>query len=169
MILVAVGVIALLVNLGWLGGDALLRLLNLWPLILVVLGLSLVWRSSVSEPGRAAVLELATVSLAFLGAIAYAVTGPALPSASSQSLDSSTAIGAASQARLDLNAGAGKITLQSGDLGSDLYQAHLTYPGGDTPNITFDRSTAILHISFPNRNLNFGFVNQQRTADIRLS
>ena len=44
VVLILVGVVALLVNAGWLSSERLSLLTDLWPLILIVIGLELIVR-----------------------------------------------------------------------------------------------------------------------------
>src|SRR4029077_20176509 len=77
-VLILVGVFALLVNAGFVPVERLDRLADLWPLILVVIGLELVVRRSL--PRAAAEIAAALiVLLAIGGAAAYVALGPSIP------------------------------------------------------------------------------------------
>ena len=103
-ILILTGVLALVAETGAISGGRLLRLADLWPLILIVIGLELMNRRVLQGPRR----DLATaliVLLAVGGAVAYvAFRGPV--SDTTQTMDTSDAVGSLNQATLDVNAGA---------------------------------------------------------------
>ncbi len=143
-ILILTGVVALVAETGAISGERLLRLADLWPVILIVIGLELMNRRVLQGPIR----DLATaliVLLAVGGAVAYiAVRGPV--SDTTQTMDTSSAVGSLNQATLDVNAGAMTMTVAGSDsLGSDLYRAHIEY-SGTKPAISLDRSTGNLRI-----------------------
>jgi hypothetical protein len=143
-VLILVGVFALLVNSGVVSTDRLSLLGDLWPLILIVVGLELIVRRGVqgSAGDIAAVL---IVLLAAGGAIAYVALAPN-PSATGK-LDSSAAIGNLDHASLEIDAGAATITIDgSTSLQGDLYRAHIEY-SGPKPQVNLDRSNGSLQIS----------------------
>src|SRR6266436_2628082 len=91
-ILILVGVFALLVNSGLVPAERLDRLVDLWPLILIVIGLEL---------------------LAIVGAAAYVALGPAIPTGT-QTLDTSAKLGTVDHASVRIDVGAANITMQGG-------------------------------------------------------
>src|SRR5258707_13506685 len=109
-VLILVGVFALLVNSGLVAPQRLDRLADLWPLILVVIGLELLVRRSLqgANAEQAAVL---IVVLAIVGATAYVALGPAIP-AGTQILQVSGAVGAPKQATVRVDDGAAHITMR---------------------------------------------------------
>jgi Domain of unknown function (DUF5668) len=164
-VLILVGVIALLGEAGAISGDRLYRLLDLWPLILIVIGL--VWISRRALHGGAADLAAALIVLvAAGGAVAYVAVGPALPSGT-HTLNTSDTVGNLGQATLHVDAGAATMTVQgNGALGADLYRAHIEY-SGSKPEVSLDRSTGDLHIS---QNNAFGFFGGRRLVlDLQIS
>jgi Domain of unknown function (DUF5668) len=144
-ILIGLGLLALGANLGAISGDRLLRLADLWPLILVVIGAVMICRRAFQGTTRdlAAIL---VVLIAVVGAAAYvAVRGP-VPT-DTRILDSSDRAGGLSQATLHLVAGTATVNVDgSSALGADLYRAHIEY-SGPTPIVTLDRATGNLQIS----------------------
>src|SRR5713101_4659800 len=90
-ILIVVGVLALLVNSGLVPAERLDRLVDLWPLILIVIGLELVVRRAVKGP-TAEIAAALVVLLAIVGAAAYVALGPAIPTGT-QTLDTSAKLG----------------------------------------------------------------------------
>jgi hypothetical protein len=164
-ILIVTGVIALVAETGAISGDRLLRLADLWPLILIAIGLELVNRR-VLQGSRRHLATALIVLLAVGGAVAYvAVRGPV--SDSTQTMDTSAAAGSLNQATLDVNAGAATMTVEgSTALGSDLYRAHIEY-SGTKPTISLDRTTGNLRI-FKNNDFSF-FANRRFVLDLQLN
>src|SRR6058998_1588803 len=101
-ILILGGVVALLVNTGQIPVDRLYQLVNLWPLVLVVIGLELIIRRTVH--GLAG----------DVAAAAYVTVGPN-PSAT-HAFDAATPAGDLTEATLEIDAGASTVTL-SGSTG----------------------------------------------------
>jgi hypothetical protein len=164
-ILILTGVIALVAETGVISGGRLLRLADLWPLILIVIGLELLNRRVLQNPRR----DLATALIILLaagGAVAYvAVRGPV--SDSTQTMDTSDAVGSLNQATLDVDAGAATMTVEgSNSLGSDLYRAHIEYSGGK-PAVSLDRSTGNLRI-FQNNDFAF-FASRRFVLDVQIN
>jgi Domain of unknown function (DUF5668) len=144
-ILILVGVFALLVNGGLVPVERLDRLADLWPLILIVIGLELVVRRAVQ--GAAAEIAAALiVLLAIGGAAAYVAVGPSIP-IGIQTLDASGKVGSLSHATVQVDAGGATITMQgSSSLGDDLFRAHIEY-SGPKPRVSLDASSGDVHIS----------------------
>jgi len=164
-ILILTGVIALVAETGVISGGRLLRLADLWPLILIVIGLELMNRRVLQNPRR----DLATALIILLaagGAVAYvAVRGPV--SESTETLDTSDAVGSLNQATLDVNAGAATMTVEaSNSLGSDLYRTHIEY-SGRKPAVSLDRSTGTVRI-FKNNDYAF-FSSRRFVLDVQLN
>src|SRR4029077_12293523 len=77
-VLITVGIVALLVSSGVISADRLYLLLNLWPVILIVIGLELLGRRAF--PGTAGeVAAVLIVAVAAAGAIAYVAIAPSVP------------------------------------------------------------------------------------------
>jgi hypothetical protein len=164
-ILILIGVIALVAQTGAISGGRLLRLADLWPLILIVIGLELMNRRVLQGPRR----DLATALIVLLaagGAVAYvAVRGPV--SDTTQTMDTSDAVGSLNQATLVVDAGVATMTVEgSNSLGSDLYRAHIEY-AGTKPTISLDRSTGNLRI-FKNDDFAF-FASRRFVLDLQLN
>jgi len=164
-ILILTGVIALLAETGAISGGSLLRLADLWPVVLIVIGLELMNRRVLQNPRR----DLATALMILLaagGAVAYvAVRGPV--SDSTQTMDTSDAVGSLNQATLDVDAGAATMTVEgSNSLGPDLYRAHIEY-SGRKPAVSLDRSTGNLRI-FTNNDFAF-FASRRFVLDVQLN
>ena len=144
-LLILAGIIALLVNTGAIPVDRLYQLLDLWPLILIVIGLELIVRRSVH--GMAGDVAAALIVLiAVGGAVAYVAATPS-PYAT-RTMDSSGSAAGLEAGALEIDVGAATIDMSGADLGSDLYRAHIEY-SGPTPKVELDRSTGRLKISQP--------------------
>lgn len=151
-LLILIGIIALLVNAGTISVDRLYRLLDLWPLVLVVIGLEIITRRALTG-ATADIAAALIVLIAAGGAIAYVAVGPAIPGGT-RTLDATDTVGSLSQANLHVDAGAATTTVEgSGTLGAGLYRAHIEY-SGPKPDVSLDRSTGDLQIS---QNNAFGF------------
>jgi cell wall-active antibiotic response 4TMS protein YvqF len=164
-VLILAGIVALLVNLGVFPVERLILLVNLWPLILIVVGLEIIVRRGF-QGAAADVAAALVVVLAVAGAAAYLAINPS-PTATSK-LDVSAPVGQLHQASLEVNVGSASIDVSAGpDLGSLLYRAHIEYPG-PKPDVTFDRSTGALRIS-QNTNFPFAFANGRFILSVQLN
>jgi hypothetical protein len=164
-VLILIGVIALLVNSGWISSDRLYQLVNLWPLILIVIGLELILRRSVPGiPGDVA--SVLIVLLAVVGAAAYMVAGPN-PS-TTQTLDTHSPAAGVEQASLEIDVGSANITVSSANaLEGDLYRAHIEY-AGSKPSVSFDQSTGLVRISQSSGNFPF-FQSRRFVLDVKVN
>ena len=134
LILIVIGLVALLANLGLVATGLWERLFQLWPVLLLVIGIELL---AGGESTRPAVRwgAFAVVLVLVAGATSYAVA-PWLPAASPQGGTSSGPLGGLTSARLALAIGSGKVTVTSADLGQDLYRASYSSTGV-APSRTF--------------------------------
>jgi hypothetical protein len=164
-LLILAGVVALLVNTGLITVDRLYQIVNLWPLVLVVIGLELILRRTVHGTAGDVAAAL-IVLLAIVGAAAYVAVGPN-PGASS-TLESSRPLGDRKTMRLEVDAGAATVNISSREeVGSDLYRAHIQY-SGPKPEVKLDEADGRLVIS--QRSNNFLFFQSRRfTLDLRLN
>jgi hypothetical protein len=146
-VLILFGILALLVNTNVIPADRLYRLADLWPLLLVVLGLLILVRRTAMPAPTATVAAVMIVLLALAGAVAYVATGPALGNGT---LNSSQPAGSLERASLEIDVGGANITV-TGDssLGDNLYKAHIDY-SGRVPNVSLDRSNGEVRISQSN-------------------
>src|ERR1700674_3190281 len=90
-VLILIGVIALLINSGAISADRLYRLGDLWPLVLIVIGLEILARRAL----HGAMADLAAVLIILVaagGAVAYVAVGPAIPGGT-RSLEMSDTVG----------------------------------------------------------------------------
>jgi uncharacterized protein GlcG (DUF336 family) len=164
-VLILIGVLALLVNSGWISADRIYLLLNLWPLILIVIGLELIVRRSMLGTARD-VASVLIVLLAVVGAAVYMVAGPN-PS-STQTLDTHSSASGIEQAELEIDVGSANFTVTSSNaLEGDLYRAHIDY-AGTKPSVAFDQSTGLVRISQSGGN--FGFLQSRRfVMDVKVN
>lgn len=146
-LLILVGALAFLVNIGAISVDRLYQLVDLWPVVLIVIGLELIVRRSM-HGASSDIAAVIIVLLAVAGAVGYVAASPN-PS-TTHTLDVAGPIGNLEQGSLETNVGAANITLSgSGDLGSDLYQAHIEYTG-PKPEVDLNRSSGKITISQSN-------------------
>lgn len=164
-VLILVGILALLVDLNVISADRLYRLADLWPLILIVIGLELITRRAL----QGAAVDVAAVLILLIaagGAVVYVAAGPAIPGGA-HILDVSGQIGTLNAATLEVDVGAANMTVEGdSSLGPDLYRAHIEY-SGPKPSVTFDGSTGALRISQEGSFVIFG--NSRLTLDVHMS
>lgn len=163
-VLILAGVVALLVNVGAIPVDRLILLVNLWPLVLIVIGLEVIVRRTFHGVS-ADVATAAVVVLAIIGATAYVAINPSPLAAHEE--DVKAPLGELKQASLEVDAGSANITVSGSDLGADLYRAHISYPG-PKPDVSLDASTGELSIS-QRSNSPFGFETGRFGLTIQLN
>ncbi len=163
-VLILVGVFALLVNSGLVQPERLDRLADLWPLILIVIGLELLARRAL-QGAAAELAAVLIVVLAIVGAAAYVALGPAIPTGT-HSLTLSGGVGSVKQASVQVDVGAAHITMEGADTGADLYRAHISY-SGPKPEVSFDANSGDLHISQGNTS-GFFFQDRRVVLDLQL-
>ena len=108
LILIGVGIVWLLGNLGVISGANLSVLFRLWPLFLIAIGLDLLLGRKSSVVG--ALIGLGTVALI----IVLMLVGPGLGWAANADVQTDTysaALGDATSARVDLNLGVGAASI----------------------------------------------------------
>ncbi|HEY7200160.1 MAG TPA: hypothetical protein VIC57_08115 [Candidatus Dormibacteraeota bacterium] len=133
VLLIGLGVLALLVTTGMVGRDATDRLLSLWPLLLVLLGVQIVVLHLL--PGRTGAFVALAAMLAVVAMGVGLVLG--LPDAPLATYRPSAPAAGVAAGSLRLDAGRGSTRLSGGDLGGDLYRAEIatTANGGPTVEV----------------------------------
>jgi hypothetical protein len=168
-ILVAVGVVALLVNAGLISSASLEKLANLWPLILIVLGIELVLRG-LTDPVTAGRLGIVVVILACAGALTYTTLAPARP-AGERTADFSAPMDGREEATLALEMGAADVRVttaqDNSSQGPPLYQAHVSYTGNQRATATFDQHTGTVTVALRQTGVRFG--GGHRRIDVELN
>lgn len=168
-ILVAVGLVALLVNAGLVPTEALARLADMWPLLLIVLGVDMVLRATV-DPTRAGRLGIVTVAVACAFALVYASVGSSL-TVGERTADFTAQVGSLSQAGLEMSFGGADVNVRYGDaaqMGEVLYTAHVTYSGSLPPTAGLDGATGTVRLAINQQGLGFGG-GEHRRADVVLN
>jgi hypothetical protein len=153
-LLILFGAIALAANLNLLHWDSLYRLLDLWPVVLVLLGVELVLRGLTSRRVASAI-GLVLIVLTGVGAIAYVAIAPPIPTGG-QVLDSSEPVAELTAGALDLGFGAADVNIHGEALGDTLFKSHIEY-AGQKPGVSFDRSSGTLTISDGNQGFGLFF------------
>jgi hypothetical protein len=145
LVLIGIGIIVLLANTGVLSQQALERLGDLWPLLLIILGLQLILNHTLPRR-QATIVGLGATAIIVIAALVYATLAPAAPFGTRQA-DSSQPVRGLAAATLDLSYGGATVDLQGGTLGDSLYQAHVDYPGSENPpTFSLDRESGTLAI-----------------------
>ena len=126
IVLISVGLIWLLGNLGVLGAVNLQVLFRIWPIFLIAIGLDLlIGRGS---PAVGAVIALGTIALTILLMLAGPSLGlVTLPEIKQASL--SEPLGEATAADIQLNLSVGKVTVSALSDSANLIEADLNYVG----------------------------------------
>ncbi|MDQ6918382.1 MAG: DUF5668 domain-containing protein [Candidatus Dormibacteraeota bacterium] len=172
IVLIGIGVVALLFNTGWLDWEKVARLYRLWPLLLIVLGIAILFRGRL--PRRLASLFAAVLLIVAVLAIGGALA--ALPQAfegSSTPTETShfaAATGEITAPHLDLSAGAAQIKVHAGPTGGDLYRATIESPTDEKPHVGLNAGTSTLSVHLPGRTgFHWGNQNDHRTVDLTLN
>lgn len=144
VVLIVVGLLFLLDNLGWLSSDALLRLASLWPLLLVIAGIQVIANHTLDRR-TARTTGLAVTALSLAGAVAYAALGPTQP-LGSEHAHASERLSGLTSGTLSLDF-AGTVQINQSALGDTMFQADINYPNGDSaPDVSLDRSNGTVSI-----------------------
>jgi Domain of unknown function (DUF5668) len=162
LVLIVVGSIFLLQNLGLLAPTAWLNLWRLWPLLLVVIGLDLLLAH---QRSLAIVLGLA-VSVFALGLIAGMVNVPGLSAPRSATAGPVTSraqtqtLRGASQAAVTLRFGAGELDVSALQNGGPDDLASMSYngPPGPTPEAQYSVTNGIGRLNYQLSGRDGGFV-----------
>src|SRR5256886_5466411 len=151
LILIAIGIIVLLANTGVLSAQALERLGDLWPLLLVILGLQLILNHTLPRQ-QATLIGLGATVVIVIAAVAYATLAPATNFGTRQA-NFSDRLARLTAATLDLGYSGATVDIQAGtNLRDSLYQAPVEYPGSDdAPTIRLDRRRGTLAPGSPSR------------------
>jgi hypothetical protein len=164
-VLILVGVVALLANAGLISTDRLAILPDLWPVVLIVIGLEMIARRGL-QGAAGDVAAVLIVLIAVGGALAYVALAPN-PGAT-HPLNSSAPLGRLSRAAVEVDVGAATITMTGNSaLEGKLYQAHIEYSGSSKPDVSLDASNGTLHISQANNG--FAFQTRHFTLDLQLN
>jgi hypothetical protein len=164
-VLILIGVFALLVNAGVITTDRLNLLGDLWPVILIVIGLEILARRGL--PGQAGdVAAVLIVLLAAGGAVAYVALAPT--GGATHQVDFHDSVGSLNHASAEIDVGAANVTVTgSSSLEGDLYRAHITY-SGSKPEVSLDRSDGTLTISQGNSGFSV-FQTRRFTLDLQIN
>lgn len=165
LLLIVAGLVALLINLDLLPSDTVFRLLALWPLALIVIGVEIVMQSGPAGRLRHG-LGVFLLGVAVIGSVLFVALGPA-PAGGDSTLDDSAAVGSTGSASLGIGIGAAEIHVHGEALGGTLYRVHAVY-SGRRPVINFDRSSGALTIEESSGDLSL-FGNNRRRIDLTLN
>jgi len=165
ILLIGLGLVALLVNVGALSWDQIGRLFDLWPLLLIVIGIELILRRAAAPPVATGVGALVAI-VAVVAALAYVTAGPGFQ-VGSQAGSASAPLGSAEQGGLTVTGGGLRFSARTGDTGGDLYRATYEYPPGAQPSFQNQDGRVAIDFSGGNRHL-FGSVGR-RTLDVTLN
>jgi hypothetical protein len=164
-VLILLGAVALLVNTNVISADRLYRLGDLWPLLLIVIGLELLVTRMPISANASAVAAALILLVALGGTVAYVAVGPSVPTGI-QTIDKSAAVGNLDHGSVDISVGGATLKITGADLGGDLFRSHIEYTG-PAPGVSVARSTGHIEIS---QSSGFHLFGPQRfTLDLKLS
>jgi hypothetical protein len=166
LILIAGGVLVLLANLDYIKWESLLRLLDLWPVVLILVGIQII-ASRMLPASVAAATGTAAVALALIGAILYVALAPPLPPGTPRDFSDKTQ--GLRQATLEIDLGSVRLDVRGAPLDSDLYQAHFDFPLGEGPRANLDRSAATVRIESGDHHFGWLGFGGRRHATIKLN
>lgn len=145
LILIGIGVVALLANVGVLSADAIDRAVSLWPLLLVLVGAELIVHR-VLPAASATVAGMVLFGLLLVAVVSYAAFGPRVPSGS-RTFDGSAPRQDLSRADLVVDVSASQVDIRGASLGDDLYRVHFEYPANQgAPSVRLDRGSGRLTV-----------------------
>jgi hypothetical protein len=128
VLLILAGAVLLLANLGTLPEEAGWRLLQLWPLLLVMIGVQILVPHLVRGAAVPA-LTLLIIGLLAVGGFAFALAGPSLGSTSYERFQSTSPVAGQTEATIRIDDAADQITITARDIGTQLYQAKVDHVG----------------------------------------
>lgn len=127
LLLIVAGAALLLANSGLLSEGAGWRLVELWPLLLVMLGIQLVV-SRLFEGRTASVVALVAVGVVALGGLVYVVAGPER-TGTYTTFSAGAPLEGATSATLTLDTAGSRVALATDSPSDQLYQASVDYAG----------------------------------------
>ncbi len=166
IVLILGGLVILLANLGTLPQDAGWRLLQLWPLILVMVGVQLLVPHLVPSAAVPA-LTLLLVGAIAAGAFAYALAGPSAGSGTYTRFESASEAAGLTTGTITVEGAGAQITITSRDLGTQLYQAKIDY-AGSAPRLTYADGNIHVISGAGNNNI-FNWNRRQDIVDLAVS
>ena len=147
-VLILIGVVALLVNTNVINTDRLYRLADLWPVLVIVIGLELLVTRTPMRGNAATVAAVLILLVAAGGSIAYVAAGPESPTGT-HTIDRSGTAGKLDRASLEIDVGAVTLNITGADIGGDLFRVHIEY-SGPSPSVSYVSSTGHVEITQSN-------------------
>lgn len=156
LVLITLGVLFLLANVGYLTGISWIELARLWPVLIILAGVDLLLRPR--SFAAAAIAEIAIV----IAALVYLAIGSSIaPAALSYNVN--VPRGAATDLNLTVDYGAGEFTLASG--GSDLVAVSSTY---EDVSRTVNELGGTTSVKLSSDTVRFGFDARDRAWNVKL-
>ncbi len=168
IILVGVGLIWLLINLGYVPAISIGQVLKFWPVLLIVLGMDMILGRRFPWAGTLIGL------LAVAGVIAFLLMSPNLGIQAAPQMQTETfsaPIGTASSAKVYLEASSAPVTLDALDSGDELVHAVITHRSILNFNVS-GSSTKVVRLSEttdPNSWLNWNFTGETPKWNVQLA
>lgn len=160
LVLIALGGVFLLANMGYISGLSWNRVAQLWPAILVLIGVDLLLRPR--SMAAAFLAEVAIVGAALIFLVAAPPIGGVTPGAFVAA--ENVAREGATEMSLTLGYGAGELRLSGG--GSDLVAVKSTHQDVDLQRVVRSGNTAAVNVR--SNTPNPAFVTASRSWDVRV-
>jgi hypothetical protein len=162
LVLIVLGALLLVVNAGLLGFGRLLDLLQLWPLVVIAVGLDILLKGRYRLIIAAATLIAG--ALFYTGALTMPGVGPAQTQAISQSLQG------AARAELHLSPSVGELRIGTLERSDNLVEGSVQTARGErlVENFRESGNTAIYELKSEGRSSS-SFIQRERTWDLRLN
>jgi hypothetical protein len=165
IILIVGGLLLVLANLGTLPEDAGWRLLQLWPLILVLAGIELLMPHVVRGAAVPAITLLLVGAIA-VGAFAFAIAGPGATTGPYTRFQSTSPAAGRTEGTVTIETAGAQVTITSADLGAQLYSVKIDYKGA-APRFSY--ADGDIRIASPTNNGVFTWSSRQAIVNLTLS
>jgi len=165
VVLVVGGLLLLLANMGTLPEDAGWRLFELWPLILVLIGIELLVPHIV-RGAAVPVITLLVVGAIAVGAFAYAIAGAGATTGSFTRFQSTSPAAGRTEGTVTIETAGAQVTITSADLGTQLYSVKIDYKGA-APRFSY--ADGDIRISSPTNTNPFNWGSRQTIVDLTVS
>jgi hypothetical protein len=163
LVLIALGALLLVVNAGLLGWGRLLDLLQLWPLVLIAVGIDILLKGRYRLAIAAVTLIVGAVF--YTGALTMPGIGPAQTQAISQPLEG------AERAELQLSPSVGELRISALERSGNLIEGSVQTARGErlVENFRTSGGTAIYELRSEGRSSGSFNIGRERSWDLRLN
>lgn len=165
LLLISGGAIALLAEAGLLPSGTLERLIQLWPLLLVLLGVQIV--VAYLLPGRTGLLtSVAVMTALIVMGVGFAAANP-IGSGPTSTFRTGTPVAGLASGALQLDTAPATLHLVGRDLGDELYRAEVRHAIATAPAV--EVAGGHVHLVTPRARLGFFQVPSTASDDVQLA